>query len=97
MASTRYDRKPEETEWFRGHKKPVHVGVYRRVGIWFHQFQGENLSADGYSFWDGKQWSVSSRTPKTAYKNRRMSSGYQPDKHAGALFDWLGLKEKPQC
>lgn len=92
MSAERYARKQTETDWFSGSTKPAYVRVYRRVGIWVHQFGSENSNADGYAYWSGTAWSRSQPSPKLAFEHRGRSSDFQP--RYGTEFNWLGLKRK---
>jgi hypothetical protein len=89
----RYKQTEEETPWFHGRVKPSYIGVYRRVGLWLHQFGSENLLADGYAYWDGTCWSVSARSLERVERCRK--SDLQPRPGMGELFMWCGLKKMP--
>jgi hypothetical protein len=91
----RYKQSKDETPWFPGSVKPVRVGVYRRVGVWLHQFGSENPRADGYAFWDGKKWSMSEGNPGVAAEARKRTC-YQPNLSwgRGADFMWCGLNKE---
>ena len=67
------------TPWFPGDVKPAHIGVYERpIG-----------SVTRYSYWDGKTWRCSGRTPELALQ-------YSPVMSVFSKSRWGGLASVPK-
>lgn len=71
-------RKPKLSHWISGRIKPTLVGVYERAV--------PDTFCGTYSYFDGKKWGVSHRTPDLAERSHKLSSVWQNLK-------WRGLAE----
>lgn len=71
----------KKTAWFKGHTKPVHLGVYETKNP-------VALSRVVYQHWDGHMWGKYMPSPLSAWKLREEPSSYQDQ-------PWRGLAKKP--
>lgn len=74
------------TDWFDRCIKPLHVGVYevrpkpngKQIVRWF-------------SYWTGKHWCYTARTPDEAHAERHTKSD-EANRRGG--FEWRGVRRK---
>ena len=72
------------TPWFPPDVKPVHVGVYETLEA--------TCFPNWYDIWDGKNWWIGGKTPKSAMKNHQDEPRLLIQ---SAPVKWRGLAEKP--
>lgn len=71
------------TPWFNQDQKPVREGVYE---VKYHLFEDE--WAEGFSYWNGKEWSNCLSEVRSAYANKSWTEGAIQDKK------WRGLMQE---
>lgn len=70
----------KKTRWFKPPVNPARVGVYEREA---------SLFTDPFSYWDGRNWMESRRTPEMAFAYRNRGKSINQD------LAWRGLAKKP--
>jgi hypothetical protein len=70
------EMKKQMTPWFPSNIKPVRAGVYQT-----------NYAGSTYTYFDGKRWSWSNPTLKSANKDRDTHGAYQQK-------EWRGFTEE---
>jgi len=70
------------TKWFLEHIKPERVGVYEVQWWCFDCWEY------GFSYWDGKEWTNSCETPKSAFLHKKWVNGATQEKK------WRGFTEE---